>query len=179
VRTYIALVRGINVGGHKQVAMYDLRDLVEAAGFADGRSLLQSGNLVFRAPARAPETIERALERAAEKRLDVRPDFFVRTGDEWRELVDRNPFRAEAARDPGRLLAMCLKSAPAAGAVKALQDAIRDREVLRVDGRHAYIVYPDGVGRSKLTHAIIERTLATRGTGRNWNTVLKLAALAG
>jgi uncharacterized protein (DUF1697 family) len=176
--TYIALVRGINVGGHKQVSMSDLRGLVTAVGLSDGRSLLQSGNLVFRAPARATTAIERVLEREAETRLDAQPDFFVRTADEWAELVERNPFRAEAARDPGRLLAMCFKGAPSTAAVKALQAAISGREVVRVDGRHAYIVFPDGVGRSRLTHALIERKLETRGTGRNWNTVLKLAALA-
>jgi len=178
VRSYVGLVRGINVGGHKPVAMSDLRDLLTAAGFADGRTLLRSGNLVFRGPARAADAIDRALEREARERLDAQPDFFVRTADEWTELVERNPFRAEAARDPGRLLALCFKAAPSAAAVKALQAAISGREVVRVVGRHAYIVFPDGIGRSRLTHALIERTLETRGTGRNWNTVLKLAALA-
>ena len=63
--------------------------------------------------------------------------------------------------------------------MRALQAAITGPEVVRADGAHAYIIYPDGVGRSRLTHALIERKLGTRGTGRNWNTVLKLAALAG
>ena len=62
--------------------------------------------------------------------------------------------------------------------MKALQQAIKGREVVRAKGRFAYIVYPDGIGRSKLTSALIEKMLGTRGTGRNWNTVLKLAALA-
>jgi len=63
--------------------------------------------------------------------------------------------------------------------VAALQAAIKGREVVRAKGRHAYIVYPDGIGRSRLTNVMIEKKLGTRGTGRNWNTVLKLAALTG
>ena len=74
---------------------------------------------------------------------------------------------------------MLLKSAPDATRVKALQAAIVGPEIVRAKGRHAYIVYPDGMGRSRLTSALIERTLGTRGTARNWNTVLKLGALVG
>ena len=89
-----------------------------------------------------------------------------------------NPFPAEAKSDPGHLVVMCLKSAPGREAVSALQQAISGREVIRAKGREAYIVYPDGIGRSRLTTALIEKKLGTRGTARNWNTVMKLAALA-
>ncbi len=72
---------------------------------------------------------------------------------------------------------MLFKSAPAPGDVKALQGAIPGSEVIRVDERQGYITYPDGQGRSRLTNALIESRLGTRGTARNWNTVLKLAAI--
>jgi uncharacterized protein (DUF1697 family) len=93
--------------------------------------------------------------------------------------VARNPFPAEAERDPAHLTVVFLKDAPKAKAVEALAAAIRGREVIQADGRHLYAYYPDGVGRSKLTHALIESKLGTRGTARNWNTVLKLAQLCG
>ena len=176
---HIALLRGVNVGGRQMVAMSALRDLLTELGFADVRSLLQSGNLVFGSKARTGSKLESFLEAAVEKRLGCRTDFFVRTPEEWERVVARNPFRVEAERDPGHLIAMFLKQAPDAKAVEALQAAITGRESLRALGREAYIVYPDGVGRSRLTHALIERKLGTRGTGRNWNTVLKLRALAG
>jgi uncharacterized protein (DUF1697 family) len=73
---------------------------------------------------------------------------------------------------------MPLRPAPTAASVKALRESIRGRETAECIGRTLYLVYPDGIGTSKLTIAIIERKLATVGTGRNWNTVLKLAALA-
>jgi uncharacterized protein (DUF1697 family) len=178
VKIHIALVRGINIGGHKQVAMSDLRDLFTQLGFADVRSLLQSGNLLFRGGARTGERLERLLEAEAEKRLGLQTEFFVRTAEEWDGIVAHNPFREEAERDPSHLAVMFFKDAPDGNAVKALQAAITGPEVVRVGGRQAYITYPNGFGRSRLTNTLIEKKLGTRSTGRNWNTVLKIAALA-
>jgi uncharacterized protein (DUF1697 family) len=174
---YVALLRGINVGGHRSVAMVDLRDLLVGLGFAGVRSLLQSGNLVFRGPPRSPDRLERTLELEAAKRLGLRTDFFVRTATEWKSVLARNPFPAEAERDPGHLIVMFLKKAPGAKSVRALRAAITGREVVQPRGREAYIVYPDGMGRSRLTNASIDKALGTSGTGRNWNTVRKVAAL--
>ena len=91
--------------------------------------------------------------------------------------IARNPFPKEAESDPGHLLVVFLKEAPDAKSVKALQSAIKGPETVRSEGKQLYVVYPAGVGTSKLTNALIERTLGTRGTGRNWNTILKLATL--
>jgi len=175
---HIALLRGINVGGHKQIAMADLRDLLMQLGFANVISLLQSGNLVFDATGKTAAQLERLFETEVEKRLRLQTDFFVRTAKEWKDVVAHNPFPKEATRDPGHLVVMFLKDAPNVTAVKALQKAITGPEVVRAGDKHLYIVYPDGIGRSRLTNAVIDKQLGTRGTGRNWNTVLKLAALA-
>jgi uncharacterized protein (DUF1697 family) len=174
----IALIRGINVAGHKMIAMADLRVMFEALGLSDVKSLLQSGNLVFNSSGpRTCDAAEVLLKDQARKQLSLDADFFVRTAKEWNALVKGNPFKREATADPGHLVLMCLKDAPDKKAVKALQTAIVGRETLRAEGRHLYIVFPDGMGRSRLTTALIERTLQTRGTARNWNTVLKLHAL--
>ncbi|MEK6375764.1 MAG: DUF1697 domain-containing protein [Acidobacteriota bacterium] len=176
---HIALLRGINVGGNKMIAMADLRDLLTNLGFAGARSLLQSGNLVFHGDRRTPAQLETLLAAETEKRLGVQADVFVRTASELAEVVARNPFAEEAKRDPSHLLVMFLKDVPDATAVAALNAAIIGREAVRVIGRHAYIAYPDGIGTSKLTGAVIEKKLGTRGTARNWNTVMKLSRLAG
>ena len=177
--THVALLRGINIAGHKQVAMADLRDLLTALGFVDVRSLLQSGNLVFRGRARTGGQFERMLEVEAEKHLALQTSFFVRTAEDWKAIVAHNPFREEAERDPAHLAVMFFKDAPGFTAVKALRAAIAGPEVARVDGRQAYVTYPSGFARSRLTNTLIERKLGTRCTGRNWNTVLRIAALAG
>jgi len=171
----IALVRVINVGGHKAVAMADLRELFESVGLVGVQSLLQSGSLVFTAGTRRTAAAwERVLETETASRLGLQVDFFLRTATEWDALISGNPFPREAKADPGHLVLMCLKDVPNMTRVKALQAAIVGREVVRAAGRHLYIVYPDGIGRSRLTAALIEKKLGTRGTARNWNTVLKL-----
>jgi uncharacterized protein (DUF1697 family) len=157
--------------------MQDLRALATGLGLADVATLLQSGNLVFDAAARSSATLERWLEAAVDERFGFRSEFFVRTAREWEEIVAGNPFEREAERDPGHLHVLLLKDAPTAAQVKALEAAIRGREYLRVAGTHAYAMYPDGVGESKLTSAVIESRLGCRASGRNWNTALKLLAL--
>jgi len=176
--SHIGLLRAINLAGINRVSMTELRALMTALGLADAQTLLQSGNVVFRSDA-LPDQLERQLEKAAAKRLGVQTDIFVRTAKEWRAIIEGNPFPKEAKADPGHLLAVVLKGDADAAKVVALQNAIKGREVVRAKGRCLYVVYPDGVGRSRLTSAMIEKMLGTRGTARNWNTVLKLDALAG
>ena len=173
-----ALLRGVNVGGHNKVAMSDLRRMVADLGFDDVRSLLATGNLVFRGNARTGTRLERLLEVDAEKRLDLRTTFFVRTAKEWRAVIANNPFRKDAKRDPSHLVVMFLKAAPRSGAVKALQAASKGPEIIRAEGKQLYVVYQAGIARSRLNNELIEGELDTRSTGRNWNTVLKLASLA-
>lgn len=175
--TYVALLRAVNLAGHNPVAMRDLRELFAALGMGNPRTLLQSGNVVFQSAAGA-DTLEAMFEAAAARDLGVATHFFVRSAAQWNAIVAANPFPTEAKRDPGHLVAVCLKTAPPRTAVAALQQAIRGRETVRAKGREAYVRYPDGMGRSKLTTALIEKHLGARGTARNWNTVLKLQALA-
>ena len=176
--TYIGLLRGINIGPHKRIAMADLKALLSDLGFVDPRTLLASGNVVFRAPAQSAAGLERVLKTATLQRLGVDTEYFVRTAKEWDAIIEANPFPADAKRDPSHFIVMCFKDAPSAAAVKALQAAIVGREVVKSKGLQAYCKYPDGMGTSKLTMALIEKKLATRGTARNWNTVMKLGVLA-
>jgi uncharacterized protein (DUF1697 family) len=122
--------------------------------------------------------LELSLETAFKKRFGFATDFFVRTLPDLQTIISANPFPDKAQEDPSRLLVMFLKSSPDAERAASLARAIKDREVVHVKDRYVYIVYPDGIGRSRLTTAIIEKNLAVRGTGRNWNTILKLEALA-
>jgi uncharacterized protein (DUF1697 family) len=176
--TWVALLRGINVGGRNMVSMQELRKMCERLDLEGATTLLQSGNLVFRSAERDAAALEARLERETAKRLGVKPAYFLRTADEWAGLVKRNPFREEAERDPAHLVAVLMREAPKPAAIAALRAAIPGRE--QVDargGREAYFFYPDGMGRSKLTPALVERHLGGSGTARNWNTVLKLLAL--
>jgi uncharacterized protein (DUF1697 family) len=176
--TQIALLRAINVGGTATIGMPALRALLAELGLAEIRTVLQSGNLVFRGDRQSGRELETLLERAAADRLRLSTDVLVRSAAAWTRIVAANPFRDDAMRDPSHLLLMVLKSAPTADSVAALRAAITGPETFHAEGAELYIRYPAGIGRSKLTTRLIETRLGTRGTGRNWNTVLKLAELA-
>jgi uncharacterized protein (DUF1697 family) len=157
--------------------MTDLRSFLTKLGFDDVRSLLQSGNLVFQSRSRTGAELERFLEAESVKHFSMEIDFFVRTPEEWKSIIRQNPFRKEAELDPGHLVVQLLKSTSSAESVAALQEEIKGPEIVHGKGKQLYAFYPNGQGRSRLTNAMIERTLG-RCTGRNWNTVLKLATLS-
>jgi uncharacterized protein (DUF1697 family) len=179
--THVALLRAVNLPNHGKVTMSDLRPLLAKLGFDRVETLLQSGNLILRGGDRSGAALERLLETETKKGLGLETTYFVRTLAAWRSLIARNPFPAEAKSDPSHLVVMFLKDAVAAEPIAALQAAIgrmNGREVVRGQGNEVSITYPDGIGRSRVTNAVIEKHLGARATGRNWNTVLKLEALA-
>lgn len=176
--SYIALLRAVNVGGFV-LPMAELRAMLEAMGFDHPRTLLQSGNAVFGvARATSAATLETKLEAEAKRRFGKPIAFLVRSAREWDAIIECNPFPDAAKNDPSHLLVMALKGAPDSAAVKTLRTRYEGPESIQVDGREAYLVYPEGIGRSRLTAALLERGLGFAGTARNWNTVLKLAAAA-
>jgi uncharacterized protein (DUF1697 family) len=175
--THIALLRAVNLGPHNKIAMADLRALATKLGLRDAATLLNSGNVVFSEGKQTCTQLEQLLEAGVLKRLGMTTAFFVRNAAEWKKIIAGNPFEREAKDDPGHLLLLALKNKPTAAAITSLKEAIKGRETFHVGGTHAYFVYPDGVGNSKLTVGLIERKLETSVTGRNWNTVLKIQAL--
>jgi uncharacterized protein (DUF1697 family) len=174
--TYVALLRAVNLASHNQVSMSRLREVAADAGLAKPRTLLQSGNLLFESAARSSAPLEKLLEATLLAELGVKTPVLVRSAKEWRAIVAQNPFPDEARADPGHLLVMPLKAVPARGAVAELERAIVGRERVKLNGQQLYLVYPDGIGRSKLTGALIDKKLGVSGSARNWNTTLKLLA---
>lgn len=175
--TKIALLRAVNLGGETKVSMSDLRKLLAELGLGNPRTLLQSGNLVFEGGQDGDDELENLLQSETARSLALRTDFFVRGRAEWSSMIANNPFLTETTTDPSHLLVVFLRAQPAEASVRTL-DALAGPERARTWGRHLYVTYPEGIGRSRLTMSVIERTLGMRGTARNWNTVLKLVALA-
>lgn len=173
---YAALLRGINVGGNKKIAMAELRPMVESLGFTDARTLLQSGNVVFTARTQPMAKLERTLESATEKNLGVQCSYLVRDAAEWKGIIAANPFPKMAASNPSRLALTVCREKPDGAALKALRADIRGAEDFKAVGRELYVWYPEGMGESKLALALSRNRLGTICTARNWNTVLKIAA---
>lgn len=174
----IAFLRAVNVGGKGVVSMSRLADLFAGLELREPRPVLATGNIVFARDERTPHALEPLLETETTQQLGLATDFFVRDAAEWEAMIAANPFPEMAEKDPGHLLVVILKSAPAENAEARLIARISGRETVRLAGRHLFACYPDGIGRSKLSLPLIEKELGVRGTGRNWNTVLKIAAVA-
>lgn len=179
---HVALLRAVNLGSHGKVPMADLRAWCADLGFTDVATYLQSGNVAFIAEGAADgdeATVAARLGDRIEAGCGVRTPVLVRGPAELADVVAGNPFADEvAAGDPKFVHVAFLSEAPAADRITAVDPDRSPGDRCVVQGRHAYLHYPNGSGRSKLTNDYLERTLGVVSTARNWNTVLALEALA-
>lgn len=173
----ISMLRGVNVGGHNKIKMDALRALYESMKFTGCQTHIQSGNVIFKTKERNLAKLSSQIQTAIERSFGFRPDVILRTSDELRDVIARNPFAKRRGIEPGKLLVTFLASDPAPEARDNLLNLKIDPEELRIDGRELYIYFPDGMGRSKLW-PLIERALKVPCTGRNWNSVTKMLAIA-
>lgn len=174
----VALLRGVNIGGHHKVRMTELRALCESLGLRGTRTHLQSGNVVFRTRERDLVRLSRRIEEAIEREAGFRPAVILRTCGELREAVAKNPFAARRGLDPSKLAVVFLASDPGQEIRDAVLKIPAEPEEVRIGGREMYVYFPNGMGRPKLKIPLIERTLKTPMTGRNWNTARRLLEIA-
>ncbi len=170
---YLALFRGINVGGKNLLPMRDLADMFVKAGCTDARTFIQSGNVLFKAPAKIAKQIGETVPEQIEKRFGHRPPILIRTAEQLAMVAANNPF-LEAGADEDTVHVLFLAAAPEAARVKSLDPARSSPDAFAVRGAEVYLHLPNGVARSKLTNAYFDSKLATISTGRNWRTVTTL-----
>ncbi|WP_030672519.1 DUF1697 domain-containing protein [Streptomyces rimosus] len=174
----IALLRGINVGGHNKFPMARQRELFAALGHRDVTVLLQTGNIVFADPGTPPGETARRIEAGIAEELGFPVPVVVRTRDELAAAVAANPF-PQAEAEPKTLHVTFLSDTPAdPSPLKQLDSDAYAPDRLRLIGRELYMWCPNGVGRSKLADAVSRARLGVTATARNWNTVTKLLTLA-
>lgn len=178
MKVVISLLRGVNLGGHHKIKMSDLCELYGSLGHCDARSHINSGNVVFRTSEHDLAAVVKKLESAIEKKCGFHADVVVRTTTELRDVIRRNPFGKRKDIDPGKLLITFLPKKPAEDISEQIRSLKPDPEEMHLDGREIYTYFPDGVGRSKLFSGLSGKLLKNEGTSRNWNTVLKLLAIA-
>jgi len=174
--TYLALLRGINVGGKNKLPMKDLIEIFVSNGCENVLSYIQSGNIIFRAAPSVAAEISTAIAARITERFGHRVPVLLRTVEELRHVTHNNPFlQAGAAEDT--LHVMFLADLPSPERVATLDPNRSPPDAFRVLGREVYLNLPKGVADSKLTNAYFDSKLATTSTGRNWRTVCKLLAL--
>jgi uncharacterized protein (DUF1697 family) len=174
----ISLLRGVNVGGHHKIKMDLLRALYESLGLVDVRTYIQSGNVVFRTKERNPERLSGVIADGIERSFGFRPGVVVRTASDLRGVIAGNPFAGRPGIEPNKLHVSFLSGEPHSDARDKVLGIKFDPEELHIAGRELYIFFPNGMGQSKLSMPLVEKTLKTSGTARNWNTVLKLMEMA-
>jgi uncharacterized protein (DUF1697 family) len=174
---YVALLRGINVGGKNALAMKDLARLFTEAGCTDVSTYIQSGNVICKTSASAARDLPTRIHRAIEGHSGLRVPVVLRTAKELAATTQSNPF-LKGAGDAELLHVAFLADAPDAARLKTLDPLRSAPDEFVVIGRDVFLRLPNGVARSKLTNAYFDSKLATTSTLRNWRTVLKLLELA-
>ncbi|HST49862.1 DUF1697 domain-containing protein [Jatrophihabitans sp.] len=176
MKTYAALLRGVNVGKNK-LAMVDFRTVLAELGAGNVRTYLQSGNAVFSHPTPEPAELARAIEEGLAG-LGVTSRVLLRTGQQLAAVLAENPFLARES-DPVKLHVTFLAERPAPDRVPRLQVPAGETATFHLTGTEVYLHCPDGYGRTKLSNSFIESRLGIAATTRNWRTVTALAELTG
>jgi len=174
---FISMLRAVNVGGTSRIKMEPLRATYEGMGLKDVRSLLQSGNVLFRSSVKDRRQLARRIMQEIERKFGLQIEVVIRTLPEFESIFERAPVLSPRA-DLAKLLVMFLSGVPDAQGQARLMKAHKGPEMLEIRGPEVYLYYPDGVGRSKLTTAVLESHFGTMGTARNWNTLTKLLEAA-
>ena len=173
----VSLLRAVNVGGTSIIKMTELRALFESLKFKDVQTYIQSGNVVFRTEEKDLPKLAKRIQDSITKRFGTTPGVMLRTAAEMRNLVARNPFAKRHDIEPAELHVFFLGAEISQTACKQLR-VLPVKEEIVPSGRELFIYFPDGIGKSKLPWVKVDKICETQGTGRNWNSVTKLLAMA-
>lgn len=181
MQSYVILLRAVNLAGSGRLSMADFRNLLTGLGFQNVKTYIQSGNAIVDANCSA-EQVTKAVTGALEKLMGAPVGVVVRTHEQLDRLIRENPFASEAAADGSKVHVTFLAGPSGPGAQAALQRIVEQyphrRDRYRLAGSHIYLHLPDGAAETKFTGKILDKAVGAIGTGRNWNTVLKLHELS-
>ena len=175
MKTYVALFRGINVGGYNMLPMKELKLVLEKNGCQGVRTYIQSGNVILKSAISDPAKLAKRLSAAISNSHGFEPRVMVLSRDELRRAASANPF-GNAVETPAALHLFFLDGTPKSPDLKALEAVKTETEAFALKGSVFYLHTPDGLGRSKLATRI-ERSLGVQGTARNWRTVNTLLGM--
>lgn len=185
MKSYIALLRGINVGGKHSLPMATLTKLLTTAGCADVRTYIQSGNAIFTAAPKCAASLPKLIPSQINKSLGFQPAFIMRTADELRAIISNNPYLATKSKpaDESHLHVIFLDEAPHQPQLASLDAGVSPAapgesfKFHTPHNREIYLCLPQGVGRTKLSNAWFDSKLKIKTTMRNWRTTCKLASM--
>ena len=177
MKRWAALLKGVNVGGNRKLPMAELRSFIEGLGFADVKTLLASGNVVFSCDETDAAKLEERLEKAAAEQIGLTTDFLLRDADDLDAIIAGNPFEDAAKDHPNHLLVVFHRDPFPDGLIARIPEFDDGPERLHAVGRELYIDYPNDIGHSTLHKAMAKLKFPKLATARNWNTIGKLRAM--
>jgi uncharacterized protein (DUF1697 family) len=168
---YVAMLRGINVGGHKRIKMDRLRESFEVLGFEQVRTYIQSGNVIFNAGKTSGPTLGKKIEARIVSDFGFSASVMVRTGQELGKAIDANPFLKQRGVDPEKLHVTFLADVPPVSGLKKLAEFTVAPDQSCCVGQEIFLYLPNGFSASSLFKVPWEKALTVATTTRNWKTV--------
>ena len=172
---YLVMPRGINVGTRNRVPMAELRSKLADEGYSDVATVLQSGNVIVSTESARADRVGSAVQRLLSDEFDVNVPCVVRSANQVRRVLERNPLR-EVVSDPSRYLVNFLSQEPDPEMVRALLEEDHSPETIAIEGTEAYVWTLDGVKAMTLSYVYLEKRFGVTATARNWNTLEKIVA---
>ena len=175
---YIALLRGINVGGHKKILMADLKSLLSAHKELNNiKTYIQSGNVIFESDNENEVALSLLISELIFEKYKFHVPVQVYSKTQWDSIVKRNPYINKKGIDLKCLYVTMLNKVPTKEDLVILKTINFNRDTYIIDSNIIYCNYSNGVGRSKMTSGVFEKHLNVSATSRNWNTMLKIREL--
>ncbi|NPD46146.1 MULTISPECIES: DUF1697 domain-containing protein [unclassified Lentimicrobium] len=176
--TYISILRGINVGGHRKIIMAELRKMYEQLGFSQVKSYIQSGNVVYESNQKMSSTeLEKLLENSIKETFGHEVPVLIRTSEEWEMAIKANPFLNEES-NTDKLFITFLSESPSPELKEELSSMDFSPDQLKIIDKCVYLYCERKYHETKMTHSLIERKLKVKATARNWKTIMKLKELS-
>lgn len=178
MKTYIAILRGINVSGKNIIRMAELAELLKGIGFENVQTYIQSGNVIFNYHESAPEVITATIQKMIFENFQFRVPVIVLTFGELEIVIAGNPFIDEPTVDKSKLHVTFLSKIPDLEKIEKALQILNPPDEIHAGEKAFYIYCPGGYGRTKFNNGFFEKKLGTIATTRNWNTTLELLRLA-
>ena len=178
MQTYIAILRGINVSGHKLVKMEALRTLMEDLKFKNIRTYIQSGNIVFQDKKTSVSTLEKKIATKIKESFDFEVPVMVKEEKEFIDVLNHNPFLTKRKEDITKLHVTFLSEFPDNEYVEKIKESVFSPDEFIIKEKNVYLFCPNGYGNTKLTNTFFENKLKVTATTRNWKTVTELVNIA-
>ncbi|MGM7700535.1 DUF1697 domain-containing protein [Pseudalkalibacillus sp. Hm43] len=174
---YIALLRGINVGGHKKVKMDNLREIFTSMGFENVKTYIQSGNVIFEAEYQDARELTGRIEVELEGALGFAVPVIVKTAEEWQAVMEKCPFDVDALREDEKLHVSFLAEEPSREGIQKLKETESDIDEFKLQGTTAYVLCRQGYKKTVFSNTFLEKKLKVAATTRNWNSIMKIAEI--